>query len=277
MTGSPRHILITGASGGIGAEAAAALAGRDTRLTLVARNPERLKALADRLAPQAAAIKTIAADLTATGAAVSIVAQAVAAWGPIDVLVNCSGVNDFRRFADAAPATIEKLIATNFLAPVLLTRAALPQMLARRSGRIVNVGSVMGGVGFAGFSVYCGTKFGLRGFSEALHRELKGSGVSVAYVAPRYTRTALNSAATDRMAKAVGMNTDEPKTAAKLIAAAVNGGKPEHTMGVMERLLIRVNAVLPRFVDSSLASLNRRMLDHVENPESGGEILERRT
>ena len=274
MTETPRHILLTGASGGIGAETAAALAAPGTRLTLVARNPERLRELADRLVPRAARVIAIAADLGQSGTAASVIAEASAAQGAIDVLVNCAGVNDFGRFAEAAPSTIERLIVTNLLAPVQLARAVLPAMLARRGGRIVNVGSVMGGVGFAGFGVYCATKFGLRGFSEALRRELKGSGVSVAYVAPRYTRTALNTDAMDRMARAVGMNTDAPGKAARVIAAAVNGGKPERTIGAMERLLVRVNGLAPGIVDTSLATLNRRMLDHAA---PAGEILERRT
>jgi short-subunit dehydrogenase len=273
MREANRHILITGASGGIGAATAAALADRRTRLTLVARNAERLRQLADRLAPQAAGIATIAADLVTTGAAAAVIAEATAAQGAIDVLVNCAGVNDFGRFADAEPATIETLIVTNLLAPVQLCRAALPDMLARRRGRMVNVGSVMGGVGFAGFSVYCATKFGLRGFSEALRRELKGSGVSIAYVAPRYTRTALNTATMDRMAQAVRMTTDAPETAAGAIVSVVNGTRPEHTIGAMERVLVRVNGLMPGFVDTSLATLNRRMLDHAD---AAGKIVERR-
>jgi short-subunit dehydrogenase len=269
----PRHILLTGASGGIGAATAAALAAPGTRLTLVARNPERLRQLADRLAPGCDGVTTIAADLGVGGTAPQVISEATAAQGAIDVLVNCAGVNDFGRFVAASPEKIEALIVTNLLAPIQLSRAVLPGMLARRRGRIANVGSVMGGVGFAGFAVYCATKFGLRGFSEALRRELKGSGVSVAYVAPRYTRTALNTAAMDRMAKAVRMNTDAPETAARAIAAAVNGRKPEHTIGAMERLLVRINGVLPGLVDTSLATLNRRMLDHAE---AASEIVERR-
>jgi short-subunit dehydrogenase len=189
------------------------------------------------------------------------------------VLVNCAGVNDFGRFADASPERIETLIVTNLLAPIQLCRAVLPGMLKRGRGRIVNVGSVMGGVGFAGFGVYCATKFGLRGFSEALRRELKGSGVSVATVAPRYTRTALNTAVMDRMARAVRMNTDAPQKAADAIVTAVNGVKPEHTIGAMERLLVRVNGLLPGAVDTALATLNRRMLDHAD---AAGDIVERR-
>jgi short-subunit dehydrogenase len=268
-----RHILLTGASGGIGAATAAALAVPGTRLTLVARNPERLQRLADRLAPRSGGTVCIAADLGVSGAAARVIEEATSAQGAVDALVNCAGVNDFGRFAAASPERIETLILTNLLAPIQLCRAVLPGMLARGRGRLVNVGSVMGGVGFAGFGVYCATKFGLRGFSEALRRELKDSGVSVAYVAPRYTRTALNTAAMDRMARAVRMNTDAPERAAESILAAVNGVKAEHTIGVMERLLVRVNGLLPGLVDTSLATLNRRMLDHAD---AAGEIVERR-
>jgi short-subunit dehydrogenase len=264
MEAVQRHILLTGATGGIGQATAIALAVPGTRLTLVARNSERLQQLADRLAHSCSGVTTVATDLGAPGAAAPVIEQATAAQGAIDVLVNCAGINDFGRFAKEAPDRIEALITTNLLAPVQLSRAVLPGMLARGRGRIVNVGSVMGGVGFAGFAVYCATKFGLRGFSEALRRELRGSGVSVAYVAPRYTRTALNTAAMDQMARAVRMNTDSPETAARAIVAAVNRAKAEHVIGSVERLLVRVNGLVPGVVDISLAKLNRRMAEHAE-------------
>jgi hypothetical protein len=71
----------------------------------------------------------------------------------------------------------------------------------------------------------------------------------------------------DRMARAVGMKIDEPKAVARAIAATIAAGKAEHAIGGMERLLLRLNALFPRLVDSSLANLNRRMLDHVEPAE----------
>ncbi|HVY99197.1 MAG TPA: SDR family oxidoreductase [Dongiaceae bacterium] len=259
-----RHILITGASGGIGAAVTLALAGRATRLTLVARDPARLQALARQVEPKAAGVRVLAADLAATAHFEPLIAAATAEQGPIDVLVNGAGVNAFKRLADTGPDAIGAIVATNILAPMLLSRAVLPQMLARRRGRIVNIGSVMGGVGFAGFSAYCASKFAIRGFSEALRRELAGSGVAVTYVAPRYTRTALNSPAMDRMAKAVKMNIDAPEAVARAIVAAIDGGKAEHAVGFVERILIRANALFPRLVDGALASLNRRMLEHAE-------------
>ncbi len=264
MSNGNRHILITGASGGIGSAVALALADRTTSLTLVARDPARLQAVAERVAAKAAGVRVLAADLAATPHFEPLVTEAVAGQGPIDVLVNCAGVNAFKRLAATEPEMIGAIVATNILAPMLLSRAVLPQMLERRSGRIVNIGSVMGGVGFAGFSAYCASKFAIRGFSEALRRELAGSGVAVTYVAPRYTRTALNSPAMDRMAKAVKMNIDAPEAVARAIVKAINGGKAEHAIGFVERILLRLNALFPRLVDGVLASLNRRMLEHAE-------------
>jgi short-subunit dehydrogenase len=263
----PQHILITGATGGIGGATARAVAGRGVRLSLVARDAVRLATLQSELEGRASTVAVFSADLTDAASRSALVEQAIAAHGPIDVLVNCAGVNAFQKFAAAAPESVERMILTNVLAPMLLTRAVLPGMIARRRGRIVNIGSVMGGIGFAGFAAYCGSKFGLRGFSEALRRELRGSGVEVTYVAPRYTKTALNTGAMDRMARAVGMKIDEPQAVARAIAATIDAGKAEHTIGGMERLLFRLNALFPRLVDTGLATLNRRMLDHVEPAE----------
>jgi len=264
MGNGNRHILITGASGGIGSAVALALADAQTRLTLVARDPARLATVAQQVEAKAASVNVLAADLSATAHFEPLIAAAIAAQGPIDVLINCAGVNAFKRLAETEPELVGAIIATNILAPMLLSRAVLSQMLERRRGRIVNIGSVMGGVGFAGFSAYCASKFAVRGFSEALRRELDGSGVAVTYVAPRYTRTALNSAQMDRMAKAVKMNMDAPEAVARAIVKAINGGKAEHAIGFVERILLRVNALFPRLVDGALASLNKRMLEHAE-------------
>jgi short-subunit dehydrogenase len=264
MSTRNRHILITGATGGIGSAVALALADRSTRLTLVARDPARLALLARQVEPKAAAVAVLATDLAATADFAPLIDAATGAQGPIDVLINCAGINAFKRLVETGPETIAAIVATNILAPMLLSRAVLPGMLERRSGRIVNIGSVMGGVGFAGFSAYCASKFAIRGFSESLRRELKDSGVAVTYVAPRYTRTALNSAAMDRMAAAVNMNMDAPDAVARTIVKAINDGRAEHAIGFVERMLIRLNALFPRLIDGALASLNRRMLEHAE-------------
>lgn len=140
-----------------------------------------------------------------------------------------------------------------------LTRALLPQMTARGSGRIVNLGSIFGSIGFACFTTYSASKFAMRGFSEALRRELEGSGVSVTYVAPRYTKTPLNDGVVSRMAQAVGMNSDEPSVVARYAVRAIEQDCKDYYIGWPECLFVRINAILPRLVDGVLRKQNRQM------------------
>ncbi|MDY6949446.1 MAG: SDR family NAD(P)-dependent oxidoreductase [Pseudomonadota bacterium] len=117
---------------------------------------------------------------------------------------------------------------------------------------IVNIGSVLGTIGFAGNSVYCATKFGLRGFSEALRRELADTGIKVHYFAPRATRTAFNSDLVDDMNDALGNASDEPADVARSIVRALQADRLEYVIGWPEKFFARLNALLPRLVDMAL-------------------------
>jgi short-subunit dehydrogenase len=168
----------------------------------------------------------------------------------------------FRLFQDEDAAGIERLWRVNVIAPMVLARALLPQMLARKSGRIVNVGSIFGSIGFACFANYSANKFAVRGFSQALRRELDGTGVGVTYVAPRYTRTPINAGAVSRMAQALKMNMDDPEVVAANIVRAIEQDKDEHYIGFPESLFVRINAVLPRIVDGALRRQNAEMREY---------------
>lgn len=257
MTTAERHILLTGSTGGIGSAMALRLATPTTRLTLLARNPERLRELAAAIDGKAASIHPILADLTESAVIEPMVAAAIERHGPIDILINNAAVNNFGLFEQASANDIQHLLATNLVAPMLLTRAALPHMLARSSGQIVNIGSLMGSIGFAGFATYCSGKFALRGFSEALRRELSVHGIRVTYVAPRYTRTTMNSAIIDRVAREVGMTIDDPAEVAGQIIAAIDGGKRECFIGRPERFFARLNGLFPSLVDRGLSGSTR--------------------
>lgn len=165
----------------------------------------------------------------------------------------------FRPFAEEDPAVLERIVQTNLIAPMAMTRQVLPEMLARGSGRIVNVGSTFGSIGFAWFAAYSASKFGLRGLSEALRRELEGSGVGVTYVAPRAVKTGFNSDAVYSMAEATGMKMDEPVWVAANIIAAIERDAKEVYLGFPEKFFARLNGLLPRLVDGGLRKQNRTM------------------
>ena len=179
--------------------------------------------------------------------------------GGVDLLINCAGLLSFRPFAEEDPAVLERIVQLNLVTPMLLVRQLLPAMLERGSGRIVNVGSTFGSIGFAWFAAYSASKFGLRGFSESLRRELEGTGVGVTYVAPRAVKTSLNTGAVYRMAEATKMNMDEPAWVAAGIVAAIEEDAKDVYLGFPEKFFARLNSFLPRLVDGGLRKQNRVM------------------
>lgn len=245
-------ILLTGASGGIGQAIAQRLAARGTRLLLVGRDAMRLDAVRAALPGAQPAHSIVQADV-ATAAGRAAVAAALDALGqPLDALVNGAGVSHFSLLPDACPEEIEAQVATNITAPILLSQLVLPR-LHRVHGRIVNIGSSFGGIGYPGFSTYCASKFALRGFTEALRRELGDSAMQVAYLAPRATRTPLNSSAVVAMNTALGNAVDPPeRVAASVEAMLLAPIMRDRAIGWPERLFLRINAVFPALVDGAL-------------------------
>ncbi|MCK5360330.1 MAG: SDR family NAD(P)-dependent oxidoreductase, partial [Gammaproteobacteria bacterium] len=210
-----KRIILTGAAGGIATHLARLLLAEGARLCLTDINEQALLAMRETLGQ--GDIATVAADITVAEGRQKVVDEAMRTLGGIDVLINSAGINPFGVFAKQAPGLIEKTVEINTLAPMLLARAVLPSMLEQDSGHIVNIGSTFGSIGFAWFTAYSASKYALRGFSQALRRELADTGVSVTYIAPRAVKTAINSQEVYEMAEAVKMNMDEPDAVAEQI------------------------------------------------------------
>lgn len=174
--------LVTGASSGIGASVARALAAAGARVALVARRRERLEALARGLPPGAA--EPFPCDVRDPEAITAAVAAVAARFGPVDLLVNNAGIGRYLTFLETAPADVAALFETNLHAALHFTRAVLPGMLARRRGHLVNVASIAARIGSRNHTVYCASKFALAGFSESLVYELEGTGVGITLVNP---------------------------------------------------------------------------------------------
>jgi len=265
MNLSGSRILITGASGGIGRALCLLLAQKGARLLLADRACEAADQLLADVRAQGCQADLFHADLLQPDTPEQLAGQALQAAGGVDVLINLAGIMSFTLFQNETTDSIERLWRVNVIAPMRLTRALLPQMLARNSGRIVNVGSVFGSIGFACFANYSANKFGIRGFSQALRRELDGSGVGVTYVAPRYTKTPINAGAVSQMATELKMNMDEPELVAANIVRAIEQDKKEHYIGFPECLFVRINAVLPGLVDGATKQQNEQMKAFARN------------
>ncbi len=197
-----------------------------------------------------------------------IVQETLERFGGIDILINAAGINPFGVYAEQDDALIQKAVEINLLAPMLLTRAVLPTMLAQNSGQIVNIGSTFGSIGFAWFAAYSASKFALRGFSQALRRELMETDIEVTYIAPRAVRTAINSQAVYDMARAVKMNMDEPDAVAQQTITTIRKRDKERYLGFPESLFIRINATFPGIVDRATRKQNRKARKYAE--QAGG-------
>lgn len=181
--------LITGATSGIGAAFARKLASRGYDLILTGRRREKIKALADELEKAYhVAVDLVIAELSAPEQVEELV-QKIKATPDLDVLVNNAGFGASGSFVEGQIEGHETMIGVHVLAPVKLTRAALPVMMARGKGAIINVSSLGAFTPLARNTLYGATKVFLSFFSEALHLELAGSGVRVQALCPGFTRT----------------------------------------------------------------------------------------
>lgn len=245
-----RVCVLTGATGGIGQALARVLSGNGVKLLLAGRDQTALGAL-ERTLPAASVVDLLAGDMTDAAARQTLAERAAAHTA--DTLVNLCGQNDVSLFESQHPETITRLLAANLHAPMELTRLLLPVLKHRRRPLIVNVGSVFGQIGYPGYATYCATKFGLRGFSEALRRELHDTPVRVVHVEPRATRTGMNHGVGERLNEALGNRVDTPEAVAVRIARAMATCRPRTVIGMPERLYARINALLPAIIDRSLA------------------------
>jgi short-subunit dehydrogenase len=182
--------LVTGASGGIGRAFALALAARGHDLVLVARDTARLEAVAKEIGDASGAdAEVLTADLSDSLALATIEARLAATGRPVDLLVNNAGFGTYGRFTELPIEREAQEIQLNVLALVRLTHAALTGMVERGSGGVINVASIGGMQPTPNYATYGGTKAFVISFSEAIHEELKGTGVRCMVLSPGFTRT----------------------------------------------------------------------------------------
>jgi short-subunit dehydrogenase len=211
--------LVTGASGGIGSHLATALTQGGARVVLSARSVAALEALSARLRDSGAEVAVVPADLTEPREVDGLVARAEAALGPLDVLINNAGVEITASYTALAPDELRGMTALNLAAPMVLTRQALPGMLARGRGHVVNIASIAGKGPTAYDVPYAATKAGLIGLTRSLRSEYRDTPVGFSAICPGFVE---HEGMYARM-RALGLKAPRALTAVPLadVAAAV--------------------------------------------------------
>jgi len=182
-------VLITGASAGIGRATARALAGEGARLVLTARRQERLQALSKEVEALGGAAAIVLGDAREESTAIKVVKAATETFGRLDILVNNTGMGNYKKLVDTSAEEFDELMDTNVRSTFLFTRHAVPVMLRQKSGTILMISSMAGVYGFGGEAVYCMSKFAQVGFAQALDRELRESGIKVGAICPGGVKT----------------------------------------------------------------------------------------
>jgi len=250
-------IVITGASGGIGQATSLSLHQRQAKLILVARNAEKLKDLNRQMNDQH---QIVAADLSTQSGRQKLLSYCESV-GHIDMLINNAGISDFVEFERNSDEKINELININLVSPMLLTKALLPTLAKAKESIILNVGSSFGTIGYPCFTTYCASKFGLKGFSESLKRELQDQTTKVLYMAPRATKTSINTTAVEQLNKQLGNTVDSPQIVAKAIIEQLVKESDRVAIGWPEKLFLKINGLFPSLVDGAIA----KQLQHIKN------------
>lgn len=267
MNSSEKSILLTGASRGIGREIALAFARKAGKLTLAGRNEDTLqetKAAVEKAGGQA----TLAVgDVTDTGWREAAVQKAIDTYGGLDILVNNAGVVAAGGLESLSEEDISQQLQINLVAPILLTRAALPWLRQSNEAAIVNMSSIFGLVGMPFYTVYGASKAGIAHFGEAMRRELADAGIHVMAVYPSATDTPMMESAA--LGDEAGFAYDTPEG----VAQALLDGLEADQLTVVRadensQNMIDANQQSPRELDTQIQQMKPKLEAAVANHRS---------
>lgn len=244
---SGKVVIVTGASkvDGIGAAAAQRFADEGASIAVTARGAAGLEAVAAQIRARGGKARAFPADLTDVAACEALLGDVLRELGGLDVLVNNAGANTRGPVEHQDARALANIIEVNLIAPIVLTRLALPYLRVR-GGAIVQIASIAGQIPLDGEATYSASKFGLRAFTFALREELAGTGVKVAVVSPGPVETGFLLEDLDHVPDVIfaqPMSTAD-QIAALVIEAAVDG-KRERTIPLQTGVLARLGAAVP--------------------------------
>ncbi len=238
-----RVFLLLGGTGGIGKALVDPLVKAGARVIVASRHPERLE--------HREGVSPVHLDLAASDLDQQLV-RLNEAYPDIDGVIHCAGQNRFASLGNTAVSELDAQITVNLRSAMLLARHFAPRFEQAGQGALIFVGSTFGSIGFPGYTAYCASKFGLRGFTEALRRELADTPIQVVYVAPRATATDMNPESVNELNRALGNTMDAPEAVAAQILAAMENDDRRRFLGWPEKLFVVINGILPRIVDKAM-------------------------
>ncbi len=261
-------VLVTGSSRGLGLGLAEEYARAGARLIICAREPEELEQARQKLAQQGAAVLAVQCDMTDREQVQRLIDQGTEHYGQIDVLVNNAGIITVGPIASQTLEDFEISINVMFWGPVYATMAVLPQMLARKSGRIVNITSIGGKISAPHLLPYNSAKFAAVGFSEGLHAELAKDGIHVLTIAPGLMRTgsplhARFKGNSEKEYAWFGLSDNLPgismdaHVAAQKIVQATQNGDTDLTLTLPAKLVAAIHGTMPGLTADVLGVVNR--------------------
>jgi short-subunit dehydrogenase len=258
---SQRVVAITGASAGIGRATAVRLARDGAALAICARREDRLHDAAAEITAAGGTVLPIVADVTSDAAMQTFVAQTVARFGHIDVMICNAGFGIAGAIDDITPDQMRKLVDVNYMGTYFATRAVLPLFRRQGRGHVIVISSIVGKRGVPYMGAYAATKFAQVGLAECLRAEVSGSDIHVSVVYPVSTESEFFDVMTEetgaKVTRAFGPR-QEATVVAAAIARAIERPVPEVFPHFTSRMLVWVNAFAPGFTDRLVKRFGRK-------------------
>lgn len=268
------HVIITGATGGIGQWLATLLSQRGARIIAIARNQQKLHEMIGSLpAHPLHPHLFFSCDIADQAQRDQLFDNLNQLEAKPNYLINLAGTGGLALFEKETAQSINQTLQLNINASLLLTHQLLPLLRQQNEAGIINVGSIFGSIGYPGYVSYCTTKFAMRGFSEALQRELADSNIHVKYFAPRATKTDFNSTQARALNHALNNHEDEPASVAEQLVAMIDSRQQRRFLGWPERFFVWLNHVAPFLVSRALRQKLSTIKHFALTPTNAGDKL----
>ena len=243
--------IVAGASGSIGSATIRALYAAGINVVLAALYDDKLEALAAEATAAGVRSLVLPTDLRNRSEIDLLVAKTLVTFSRVDILVNAAGIGTSPSLCETTDAELEAVIAVNLLGPARLIQAVLPIMKAQRRGSIVNIGSIAGEAAVMG--IYSASKFGLRGLTDTVRREVRSYNIDVSLIQPGFVRSPMNAAHGDRL--------PGPEIVADAVMAAISKPRRNHVVPAVYRLPLFVAGAFPALIDAVFG--NARIQDRL--------------